>query len=147
MMNIWEFSNQLSQRLFRWNLLNILSGLWLASRGGFWRGFGSQNIGWGIINIAIAAVGSIMMRRRYKTLPDPNTPTIQRQESRSLKRLLLLNAGLDIFYMLGGWRFARSRTWNDYQAQGIGYGIIIQGLLLFIFDLTQAAQVPPEVKS
>lgn len=146
-MTIWDFSQQLSQRLVRWNLINILGGLWLAGRGGFWRGFGSQNIGWGVINIAIAAVGSIMTRRRYQTLPNPDAPVIQRQESRNLKRLLLLNAGLDIFYMFGGLRFARSRAWHDQQQQGIGYGIILQGLLLFIFDLTQAAQVPPEGNS
>src|SRR5690348_15851237 len=117
-MNIWDFSQQLSQRLFRLNLINIFTGLWLASGDGFWRGFGSQNIGWGVINIVIAAVGSIMTRRRYNTLPNPHAGEIQRKVSRGLKRLLLFTAGLYIFYIVRAWRFARSRAWHDQQQQG-----------------------------
>ncbi|MBC8098943.1 MAG: hypothetical protein H7Y11_05835 [Armatimonadetes bacterium] len=139
-MTIWAFSALVSRRLWRWNVINMVAGALLVGRTGFWRGFGSQNLAWGVINIAIAVFGTVANRRRLKTIADPLAPQVVAKETHNLRRLLLINAGLDVVYMLGGWRFAASST--DAQRQGVGWGIVLQGALLLIFDVTQAAQVP-----
>jgi hypothetical protein len=143
---IWEFNQTLSRRLFSWNLINILTGIWLTRRGGFWRGIGSQSIGWGIINMAIAIFGSQATARRHDRLDNPDAPKILTRESRNLRWILGINAGLDILYMYGGWRLVRGRGLKNTSLRGVGSGIILQGLLLFIFDTTQAQQVPTATK-
>lgn len=142
--NIWDFGLNVSRDLMRWNMVNIAAGVLLISRRGFWRGFGSQNIGWGLINIGIATVGGRAMRQRHqKTGLNPITAHQHaKQEASNLKRILLVNAGLDVLYMLGGWRFAHSRNWNERREHGIGLGIVLQGGLLLIFDLWKASRVP-----
>ncbi|MCC6615742.1 MAG: hypothetical protein IT320_19890 [Anaerolineae bacterium] len=62
------------------------------------------------------------------------------REGNNLRRLLWINAGLDILYMIGGW-------WTTLRARkpwlrGVGLGVILQGLALFIFDLFHASQTP-----
>ncbi len=144
--NIWDFGLKVSRDLLRWNLINILAGTVLISRRGFWRGFGSQNIGWGLINILIAIFGGRSMRQRRQAAESNLLlqPQKQRQEAHSLKRILLINAGLDVLYMIGGWHFARTRRWNERREYGIGFGIILQGALLLFFDLWKASRIPSE---
>lgn len=73
------------------------------------------------------------MRHRYAALPDPQAPAVEAQERRNLRRLLWLNAGLDVLYVLGGLLLQRRQHWR-----GHGWGIIIQGSFLFLFDLYHA---------
>jgi hypothetical protein len=141
--NIWDFSLNISRDLLRWNVINILGGGFLLSRPGFWRGFGSQNIGWGVINIAIAILGRRMQQKRRHE-PSSQSAAVQLKEARSLRLILLINAGLDVVYMLGGWRFADAQAWNKRQQRGMGFGIILQGFLLLIFDLWKASRVPQD---
>jgi hypothetical protein len=141
-MSIWQFSRILSQRLLVWNLVNLAAGLLLIQRGGFWRGVGSQCLGWGTINIGIALGGRFLTERRRSTLADPEAPSVVNQEARSLRRILWINAGLDVLYMLGGWRLAAVRGAEDAQWRGIGQGIMLQGGLLLLFDVIHALLVP-----
>lgn len=136
--NIWDFNFTVSRRLLAWNLANIAVGAMLSRRDKFWAGVGSQNMGWGVINIAIALGGAVFTEYRLETSPDPLEPQLQEKETRNLRNILWFNAGLDILYMLGGWWFAQSRKRKNQRGRGVGVGIIIQGALLFVFDVVHA---------
>jgi hypothetical protein len=143
-MNIWQFSEALSQRLLSWNIVNVFIGLILSLLKPFWRGVGSQSIGWGFVNIAIAIVGGKAANRRYENLPNPLDSKVVARESKNLRRILWVNTALDVLYMIGGLRLSRTRGKNDDLWRGIGMGIVIQGALLFVFDLIYARIVPDE---
>lgn len=131
--DIWKFSTDVSNRLLAWNVFNIISGLILSRRGGFLRGFASQNIGWGLINSAIALLGQSLNRRRMYALDDPCDASVQASERRNLRLILAFNGLLDVLYMLAGRRLVRSAKLFSTRC-GIGVGVIVQGALLFLFD-------------
>lgn len=138
--NIWAFQQSLSKRLIRWNLANIAVGLLLSFLTPFWRGLGSQGIGWGVINILIGIIGGRAALRKAAH-PDAQSAEMQAHEAKNLFRLLGINAILDILYMMGGrWLIQKSAA-QPYR-HGMGWGIILQGFLLFVFDITQAAILP-----
>lgn len=134
-MNIWQFQETLSSRLIRINVVNALIGLALNRAGGFWKGVGSQAFGWAIINIAIGYFGRRGTRKRLDEIDAPNSPEVQRKESRKLRNILLVNCFLNPLYILGGWRFMQTRGKNAPLQRGIGVGIMIQGALLAVFDI------------
>lgn len=139
-MSIWQFYDVVSQRLLTWNVINILVGVVLLPLKPFWRGFGSQNIGWGVINVGIALVGATTSERRFADLPQPHQPAVVDKETINLRRLLWINTGLDVLYMLGGLAWARSG--KKPLGRGAGWGMVLQGALLFAFDLVHALAVP-----
>lgn len=139
-MNIWQFSAQVSARLLRWATASTLVGLALLPARAFWRGVGAQAVGWGVIDAAIALVGGVMGQRSRSRLADPHAPDVLAREARNLRRLLWINAGLDVLYMLGGWLWARRK--RDAFGKGTGWGIVVQGAFLFGFDLYHALRVP-----
>jgi len=142
-MNIWEFNRVLSNRLLRNNLINIWIGSRLRDReNDFLRGVGTQAIGWGVINIGIAIFGLVTTSRRLDKLDDPFDPDAVRKETRNIRWALLINTPLNFLYMLGGWRFARSADKDDHFKRGNGWGIILQGLMLFLHDYYHLRKVP-----
>jgi len=146
---IWAFQERVSTLLFNWNAVNIVTGLMTGQRGGFWRGFGSQAVGWGLINGIIAVVGSHFGRKRRDTLPEPDSLEVFEKEKTTLRNVLWVNWALDLLYVWGGWQFLRGAKPNDSVRAGIGVGIMLQGLLLFIFDslmLREIAEIEPIVK-
>jgi len=139
-MTIWGFNEQLTRRLFAWNVVNIAIGM-LVGRGDEWqRGVGSQSVGWGLVNIGIALIGGRATRQRALK-PDAHTPATLHKEARNLRRLLWINSGLDVLYMLGGWWLARREAARPFR-RGMGHGIIVQGALLLLFDVIHALDVP-----
>jgi hypothetical protein len=140
-MNIWQFQRQLSRRLLLWSGISTLLGILMLPFGKFWRGVGSQFIGWALVNAGIAAGGDFVTGQRRLKTAQPDAPQVLLREGDSLKRLLWINAGLDIFYMLGGaWMMGRKGS-KDGQ-RGSGLGIIVQGLFLFVFDIFHATRTP-----
>jgi hypothetical protein len=131
--DIWTFTANVSDRLLSWNLFNIIIGLILGRGRGFLRGFASQNIGWGIINSAIALIGQHLNSKRMAALDDPGDAAVQASERRNLRWILALNGFLDILYMLAGRRLSRSSKLFSMR-RGIGVGVMVQGALLFFFD-------------
>lgn len=139
---VWEYQDRISTALLIWNMLNIVAGLVLGrSRKPLNRGIATQNVGWGVINMGIALVGMIVSRRRKATLTDPYRADILHKESRSLRRLLAINAGLDLLYIAGGSRLLD--TLNVYR-RGMGFGIMIQGFVLFVWDVLLLAFFPED---
>ena len=77
-------------------------------------GFGRQTAAWGAIDGAIAYVGS---RRRGRTTPQ------------RLRRVLLVNAGLDVGYLAAGAWLVRDGRWRDD-----GLAVLVQGGFLLALD-------------
>lgn len=141
-MTIWQFQRLLSMRLLAWNILNFTAGLILTlNKNRYVQGVGSQFAGWAFINVLIANMGAISAARRERTLPDAHTVEREITEARNLRRLLWVNAGLDVLYMVGGIALLMRKNQGE-RTRGMGLGIIFQGVFLFIFDVTQANDVP-----
>ncbi len=132
-MNIWDFQRTLNRRLARINILNMIVGIFLSRRDGFWQAVGMQAIGWAFINLCIAFFGRIFTNQRYENIDDPNAPEIRHKEKRNLRNILLINACLNPLYIYGGARFAKYRIHSE-SGRGTGWGIMIQGAILAIFD-------------
>ncbi|MGB7983312.1 MAG: hypothetical protein WCF36_21225 [Candidatus Nanopelagicales bacterium] len=97
------------------------------------RAFGQQNAMWGAINLAIAGVG-VWRGRAHPAQAD------------SLRRTLLINAGLDVGYISVGGHIAYHRVafggrLPPEAAQGHGLGVLVQGSGLLVLDLFYARRL------
>lgn len=139
---IWDFQDVLSRRLLLWSALSIIAGALLVAFGAsaWWHGFGVQALAWGAIDAAIALFGQLSARkRRAAGLGGPETFA---REARNLRRLLWVNTGLDVLYLAGGVALIRTMGAQNPFAAGSGWGVVVQGGFLFIFDLLHALAVP-----
>lgn len=124
-----------------WALLNIIIGsfkLMKATRNK--RFFFQMNIYWNIVNILIASAAL------YSLLTNiPTTQTLS--ESIKLhdwyKKILYLNIGLDVAYLLlGQWLQERSKLSPKIeQLKGWGQSIVLQGFFLLVLDVVLAAML------
>src|SRR4051794_11434124 len=105
-MNIWQFNALVTRHLFGWNVINLAIGIVLGRNSdALWRGIGSQAVGWSVINFAIALFGGRATQKR-SVKPEALQAKTLAKESRNLRRLLWINAGLDVGYMVGGWWYS-----------------------------------------
>jgi hypothetical protein len=120
-----------------WASVNIASGFIIASRTEgeakyVWR----MNAYWNFINLGLAGMGYLSVRRALKKkygLAD----NLEAQQS--IEKLYVLNLGLDLVYITGGFYLrerVNSRTLADSRDQLKGYGasIAIQGGFLLLMD-------------
>lgn len=146
MKTVWELYDMISRRLLRWSALSVLAGIALVLVGGtyifdlpFARAFGIQAIAWGLADAAIAQGGAWLAERRRGDRP---MSAHDDREAGRLRRLLLVNTGLDVLYVTGGLVLARTLGAQDPGWRGHGWGIVAQGVFLLIFDLIHAQSVP-----
>ena len=133
-MSLWRFQQRLTGILLGWAAASIGTGLALRQGGdALRRGVGEQYVGWGVINALIALIG-----RRGASRQRSAAPADAAAQKRTLSRLLWVNTGLDVLYVLGGWRAMRGRGSADARWRGRGLGIVLQGGFLFFFDLLNA---------
>lgn len=136
-MDIRQFQERLTAMLLGWATACIGAGIGFGRREEpFYKGVGEQFVGWGLVNGAIAAFGATAAKRR-KRLPEADSAATRAAEKRTLARLLWLNTGLDVLYVLGGALLA-GRGAPDERRRGRGLGIMIQGGFLFFFDSVNA---------
>jgi hypothetical protein len=86
-------------------------------------------------------------RRRLDRLEDPNNAEVQHDETRKLRRILAINAPLNLVYMFSGYLLAKRKP-EDLYMRGNGWGIILQGFILLLFDtfhLRRVNQLKPSV--
>lgn len=105
----------------------------LAVDDSFARGLAIQQLAWGAINATIAGVGLLQLSRESKR--DEPAAHWRKQRVR-LRRILWVNAALDVLYVAAGLTvlsMAESR-----RNQGTGAGIAIQGTGLLVFDTSAA---------
>ena len=114
---------QLTRVLGGWAAASVVAGLAL-SMDPRTRGFGRQAAAWGAVDGAIAVVGVRGRRRRGPTDPA------------RLRRVLLVNAGLDVGYLAVGARLVRGHRWR-----GDGLAVLVQGAFLLVLDTTAARRL------
>jgi hypothetical protein len=141
-MTIWDFQRFVSRALLGWSGVSAALGLLIgAGRTPFARGVSGQFLGWPVINSAIALFGAFSVARRERRLSDAQTPARRATEARNLRRLLRINAALDVGYMAGGlWLFTRKD--RPERLRGAGLGILLQGAFLCVFDAVLSLRVP-----
>ena len=138
---IWNYQDAVSRRLLLWSALSAATGaLLLTIDAPFWHGFGLQALLWGAIDAAIALFGQRSANKRRRTVPI-GAETFAR-EARNLQRVLWINTGLDLLYIAGGLLLALTLGARDPFAAGSGWGVVLQGGFLFLFDLLHAVGVP-----
>lgn len=131
-----HFTETVTRRLLGWSAISVAAGLPLAaSRQPVLRGLGQQFVAWGAIDGAIAVAGRWFSRRNAEA---------DGEEINKLRRLLLINAGLDVLYVSGGAALAVRRGQDDPYWRGVGLGIVVQGGFLLIFDLWHGLRAPVE---
>jgi hypothetical protein len=143
-MNLAAFEARLASRLLAWGAASVAGGAALAAIGGgrgdpFLRGFGTQTIGWGVIDGALA-LGGLARARRHRA--DPPSGDAAEREAARIRRILAVNAGLDVLYIAGGLAVAAGRGRTDPAARGHGLAAVVQGAFLLGFDAWHAARVP-----
>lgn len=139
--DIWAFQTQLTRRLTWWSLASIVTGALLLIPPGFWRGFGIQCLTWGVIDLAIAFFGNWGTEKRRVKLSPKEQLAAQPGERVKLAKILWLNTGLDVLYILGGLALAFTLGASDGFWRGNGWGIVLQGGFLFFFDLFHALKL------
>ena len=140
-MTIWDFQTLVSQRLFEWARLSTGIGAVMLAGNTFWQRVGFQFLGWAAVNAVLAGFGQRASAQRAGQLPKLLARPIRRKTARGFRRLLWINAGLDILYMIGALWWMRRRP-EDPAVQGTGAGIIAQSAFLFVFDVAHALKVP-----
>jgi hypothetical protein len=109
--------------LGRWALGSVAAGA-LLSLDPRTRGFGRQTAAWGAVDGAIALVGA--RRQAAGRTPDAGR----------LRRVLLVNAGLDVGYLAAGAGLLRTARWR-----GDGAAVLVQGAFLLWLDTTAARRL------
>lgn len=121
--------------LLAWSVGSVVSGLfWRWPRPGFWRGFGDQFIGWGLVDGLIASFGLRSAQRNFQRFQygEMNAEDYARQ-SRNFTLIVALNVLVDVGYIIGG-RSLINRAEREQQ-RGTGWGILVQGGFLLIWDI------------
>jgi hypothetical protein len=139
-----DFEDRLARQLLAWGAASVVKGAALAAVGTatgdrFLRGFGTQTIGWGAIDGALA-VGGLVRARRHRA--DPPAGDAAAREAARIRRILAVNAGLDLLYIAGGLAVVAGRGRTDPAARGHGLAAVVQGAFLLGFDAWHAARMP-----
>lgn len=145
--NFYGYQQRRFFLLLSWGLLSVIAGLGLQlNPKPFWKQFGIQSLLWGAIDAALALFGIIGANKKEEryALGELGTPDEQK-DARAFYRILLINTGLDVGYVgLGVWLMQRFKARAD--RRGMGLGILIQGLWLFLFDGLISQQVRSDWK-
>ena len=140
---IWDFQRILSIRLMVWAAASLLaSGLSILAGGLFWQGFGLQMFVWGLLAALIAGLGR---RGLAKKLTSSIDLAEMANRARFLRRVLTINAGLDMLYLAGGAALVLFSGPAAPYNLGMGWGILVQALFLELFDSLHAWRVPQEI--
>lgn len=105
--DVWARQERITRALAGWSVGSIVLGSAVAAIGHqtgsrALRAFGAQNATWGAIDLGVATFGELRRRGRLATVDEPYAPATLEAERAQLRRVLLVNAGLDVGYVLGG---------------------------------------------
>ena len=136
----WRASARIGRQLGAWAVASVVVGaalLALASDPTA-RALGLQFVVWGAIDGAIAVAGAVALRRAHAR-GAPADPERAAPERRRLRRLLWVNAGLDVVYVLAG--LLLLLLWRTPEGLGHGLGVLVQGGFLLAFDAVHARRL------
>ncbi len=97
--------------------------------------FYRMNIFWNVVNLGLALPGL-----RYSMITDPSSLALAETvgEYHQMSKILLMNAGLDVAYITGGFlmkEMSKTRPQKQDILRGYGRSLILQGGFLLAFDL------------
>ena len=146
-LDAWRHAARVSAHLGWWALASVLVGttLLLTPERTFGAlapiafGFGLQSLIWGAIDGVIALSGALDLRRR-RAAGEPRDAAATRAFGRRLRRLLRLNAALDVVYVAVG--LTLLALWRTPEGLGHGLGVVVQGGFLLVFDAWHGWRVP-----
>ncbi|AFH47831.1 Hypothetical protein IALB_0117 [Ignavibacterium album JCM 16511] len=119
-----------------WAVGNILVGTYGNFKaGGEAKYFHQFNAMWNVVNLGIAAFGYF---NAVNSDPSSITNLEILKDYTSLQNFLLLNAGLDVAYIMTGF-YLKERSKNSSSAKrlkGYGNSLLLQGGFLLLFDVT-----------
>ena len=135
----WTHARRIERQLGTWAALSLVSAAALAWAARAWSEPLSVTLGavalqfavWGAIDGAIAAFGARDRRRRLAR-GEAADATATAAFGARLRRLLRLNAGLDVGYLAVG--LALVLLWRTPAGLGHGVGVLVQGGFLLLFD-------------
>lgn len=140
--NFFVYQRRALRPLLRWGVGSSLAGAAMALLpSAYWRQFGMQAAAWGAIDAALAIAGrrSALLKAERSFAGDMSEAK-ERDEAEQFRRILLVNAGLDVIYIVAG--LATARRYADRPGRrGLGHGVAAQGLFLLIFDSLLARDV------
>jgi hypothetical protein len=124
--------------LASWGTANLVAGIagTLSAKDDESKRFHQMNAIWGGINLGIAAAGYLGARKEERSSYS-YTDALRHHEG--IKRLFLINAGLDVLYIsTGAFLVEHSRNANTDAPIYRGYGrsLLLQGAGLLIFDIS-----------
>jgi hypothetical protein len=111
------------RRLGGWAVGSVLVGAALSADPRT-RGFGRQTAAWGLVDGAVALVGA-----RRRATGQPTDPA-------RLRRVLVVNAWLDVCYLAAGAELLRRPRWRRD-----GAAVLVQGAFLLWLDGTAARRL------
>lgn len=109
--------------------------------------FYRMNIFWNVVNLGLALPGL-----RYSLITDPGSLGLAETvgEYHQMGKILLMNAGLDVAYITGGFlmkEMAKTRDKKRDILNGYGRSLILQGGFLLAFDVIMFTALQSENKS
>ncbi len=133
-MTVWEQERALARTTVGWGLGSMAAGLLLAAarwRRPWWRAFGLQHAGWGLVDLLIAVVAGRLQDRRMRHHRDPYAAATLEAERAKLFRVLWINVLADAGYVALGAALTRNRRPH---ATGAGAAVTNQGAFLLLHD-------------
>lgn len=142
--NVWDSLNKRrlainQQHLYvlgAWAGANIVQGTISASNTtGSARYLHQMNAYWNTVNLAIAGLGIWALKIQ---LNQAITPAGLMKEQKTVEKLLLLNTGLDVAYIITGLYMKEKGLRLNYDRNtGFGNSLVLQGSFLLVLDLVQ----------
>ena len=116
-----------------WGAANLLySGIAAGSASGSHKYFQQMNLIWGGVNFTLGASGLIFTKNK-----DGLDFKQSLKKQLTIEKVYLFNTGLDVAYVVGGFYFkekAKNSFSNYDRYHGYGNSIILQGVVLFLYD-------------
>jgi hypothetical protein len=117
-----------------WAGANLLTNsILLVNSSGSDKYFYQMNVYWNLVNGALAGLGILQAKKNQGEL----TAFQALEEQNSTEKVFLINAGLDVAYVMTGvYLLEKSKNSTDNQDMLKGYGqsVILQGGFLLLFD-------------
>lgn len=142
--NVWDSLNKrrltINQNhlyvLGSWAAANIIQGSISASNTtGSTHYLHQMNAYWNTVNLAIAGLGIWALRLQQKQTATPEQVI---RDQKNVEKLLLLNTGLDVSYIITGlYMKERGLRLSNDRNTGYGNSLVIQGGFLLVLDLVQ----------
>jgi hypothetical protein len=119
-----------------WSVANIAtSGVWLAlgSDDAYTKDYHLMNLGWNTVNASIA-YWSWISSSKFTS----KTTIEQLRYLKRVEQAYLVNVGLDLIYISGGW-WMRQQIHHQLDLKAMGDAVILNGAFLMAYDLAMFA--------